>query len=109
MKQNCDISEIMNVKEAFPLTENEMRENADKYDWNFISMFQDISEAFIEENSDRINFYMMFYCNDKVCDKISYEFLTSNIDKVELKHIPRFKKLTEEEKNLIRNIVEMGK
>ena len=47
----------MNIDYTKPLTEDFIRENQDKVNWNDISFYQKLSEDFIKEFQDRFNWY----------------------------------------------------
>jgi hypothetical protein len=93
-------------------TEKELLELANKYSWEHISIYQKLSEAFIEKYADKVDLvYISMYQKlsdvfiekhkDKVdwirismCQKLSEPFIEKYADKVEWYYISEYQKLS---------------
>jgi len=74
-----------------PLSEEFIEQNKDRVDWYWISMYQKLSEEFIERNSDLVD-----WMNISAFQKLSEEFIERNKYLVDWDCISEYQKLSEE-------------
>ncbi len=74
-----------------PLTEEFIEQNSDKVNWSNVSVRQTLSEEFIERNSDKVD-----WCHISAFQKLSEGFIERNADKVNWDNISSRQKLSED-------------
>ena len=73
------------------LSEEFIRENSNKLDWYCISIYQFLSEQLIIENSNLVDWFLIARYQ-----KLSEEFIIKHFEKLNLDRISKFQKLSEE-------------
>jgi len=81
-----------NILKHHKLSEDFIRENADNVNWTYVSVNQNLSEGFIREFQDKVNWYFI-----SIYQKLSFEeFIREFQNKVNWHWISIYQKLSEE-------------
>ena len=66
----------------------ELNTTADKLDWDYISIYQKLSECFIEKHADKLDWDCI-----SACQKLSEDFRKKHADKVRWDYISIFQNI----------------
>lgn len=85
------VSEYDVISQNKILSEDFIEEHADKVNWDYISIYQNLSENFIEKHQDKVNWlYITIHQN------LSEDFIERNYDKLKISIICNFQNLSKE-------------